>query len=424
MTKLGAVVARRGRALLVSALVISVIAAVAFVAASRRSGASLPTAEVKRGEFVDFVELRGEIRPVRSVVLTAPMQAGDLQIVRLAKNGSAVKPGDIVVEFDGTTLRRTQQEKLSELRQAEAEIDQARAQARLIEEQNRTALMKARFDVDRAALDVIDRDFVARLDYERAKLALDDARQRLRQIEEENRADETANAADLAARQRKREKVQQDLTRAERSLAALQLRAPSAGVVSIMTNFRASAPFGAEQEFREGDRAWAGAGIVELPDVSAVHLTARLEEADRGRVAVGQTALVRVDAVPDREYHAKVGDISLLARIDFSSGWPPPRDFDLKLVIEDADAKLRPGMSAAVRIAVGRLTDVLVVPTEAVSLVDGRPTVYRLAGSAFEPQPVDVVRRGREQVAVASGVEAGDRLALQKPPAEAIRGRR
>jgi multidrug efflux pump subunit AcrA (membrane-fusion protein) len=174
---------------------------------------------------VDFVELRGEIRPMRSVVLTAPMQAGELQIVRLAKNGSAVKPGDIVVEFDGTTLKRTQQEKLSELRQAEAEIDQGRAQARLIEEQNRTALMKARFDVDRAAL-----------------------------------------------------------------------------------------------EFREGDRAWAGAGIVELPDVSAVHLAARLEEAGGGRVAIGQTALVRADAVPDREYHAKRGVSSATDRPRSTSG--------------------------------------------------------------------------------------------------------
>jgi multidrug efflux pump subunit AcrA (membrane-fusion protein) len=324
------------------------------------------------------------------------------------------------VEFDGSTLRRTQQEKLSELKQAEAEIDQARAQARIVEEQSRTALLRAQFDVDRAVLDVADRDFVARLDYERSKLALDDARQRLREIEEKNRADQAASAADISARERKREKVRQDLERAERALAALQLRAPSAGVVSLMTNYRASTPFGSEQEFREGDRAWAGAGLVELPDLSSVHLAARLEESDRGRVKVAQTAGVRVDAVPDREYHARVTDISLLARIDFSSGWPPPRDFDLKLALEDADARLRPGMSAAVRIAVGRLDDVLLVPAEAVSLVDGRPTVYRLAGSEFEPRTVEVIRRGREQVAVASGVQSGDRLASKKPPAEMI----
>ena len=57
------------------------------------------------------------------------MQSGELQIVKLAKNGSLVKAGDIVVEFDASTLRRTMQEKQSELKQAEAEIEQATAQA-------------------------------------------------------------------------------------------------------------------------------------------------------------------------------------------------------------------------------------------------------------------------------------------------------
>jgi multidrug efflux pump subunit AcrA (membrane-fusion protein) len=81
-------------------------------------------------------------------------------------------------------------------------------------------------------------------------------------------------------------------------------------------------------------------------------------------------------------------------------------------------------MTAAVRVAVERLTDTLVVPASAVSLVDGRPTVYRLRGSRFEPVVIQVARRGREQVAVASGLVAGDRLAARKPPADAIAGGR
>jgi multidrug efflux pump subunit AcrA (membrane-fusion protein) len=370
------------------------------------------------------VELRGEVRPITSKVLTAPMLAGDLQIIKLAKANSPVKAGDVVVEFDATTLQRTRQERLSELRQAEAEIDQARADARIVDEQSRTALMKARFDVDRAALDVVDGDMIARLDYERAKLGLEDARQRLKESEAKNRADQAANAANLAARERRKEKVQADLTRTESGLAGLQLRAPSAGVVNILTNYRTSGPMGGGQEFREGDRAWSGAGIVELPDLASVHIAARLEETDRGRIATGQKATIRVDAVPDREYRATVSEISLLARADFMSGWPPPRDFDVKLQVDDADTRLKPGMSAAVRVAVDRLTNVLVVPAEAVTLVDGRPTAYRLAGSQFEPVVVELARRGREQVVVASGLAAGDRLAAKKPPAALIHGRR
>ena len=399
---------------------ICIAGALLFVVSARRRAPDVPTVDVARSEFVDVVELRGEVRPIASRVLTAPTLAGDLQIIKLAKANASVKAGDVLVEFDPTTLQRTRQERLSELRQADAEIDQARADAHIVEEQNRTALTKARFDVERAALDVIEGDLVARLDYERAKLALDDAKQRLKETEAKNRAAEASNAANLAARQRRRQKVLADLERAEHGLAGLQLRAPSDGVVSLLLNYRTGGVMSGGQEFREGDRAWSGAGIVELPDLASVRIAARLEETDRGRVAEGQSATVRVDAVPDREYRAKVADISLLARADFSSGWPPPRDFDVDLEVEDADARLKPGMTAAIRVAVDRLPNALVIPAGAVSLIDGRPTVYRLRGSRFEPVVISLARRGREQVAVASGIEAGDRLAAAKPPAAAI----
>ncbi len=413
---------RRGWRAAGAFVIVLLLAGAGLMAFNRRAAPVLPTAEVTRGEFVDVVELRGEIRPIRSVVLTAPTQAGDLRILKLAKNGTTVKPGDVVVEFDPTMLTRQRQERMSELRQADAEIEQATAEARILAEQNRTALMRARYDVDRAALDMVERDFVARLTIERAKLALDDARQRLAAVEEKVRANEAASAATLAARQRRRAKVRQDLDRTEQSLGGLQLRAPSAGIVSLMMNYNTSGMMGAAQEFREGDSAWSGGSIVELPDLSSVLLTARLEESDRSRVEVGQPAVVRADAVPDRGYAAKVAAISILARVDFSSGWPPSRDFDVKLAMGDGDSKLRPGMSAVVRISVGRLANVLLAPVEALSLVNGRPTVYRLAGAAYVEQAVEVVRRGKEQVVIGKGVAPGDRLALKKPPATAIRG--
>ena len=415
---------RRVRLWLGAAAGVCIVGAVLFAVSAGRRAPDVPLVDVAKGEFVDVVELRGEVRPITSRVLTAPTLAGELQIIKLAKANTAVKAGDVVVEFDPTTLQRTRQERLSELRQADAEIDQARADARMVEEQNRTALTKARFDVERAALDVIEGDLVARLDYERAKLALEDAKQRLRETEAKNRAADASNAANLAAKGRRRQKVQADLARTEQGLAGLQLRAPSAGAVSLLPNYRTSGPMSSAQEFREGDRAWSGAGIVELPDLASVRIAARLEETDRGRVAKGQSAAVRVDAVPDREYRAKVSDISLLARADFSSGWPPPRDFDVELDVEDADVRLKPGMTAAIRVAVDRLANAIVIPAGAVSLVDGRPTVYRLRGSRFEPVVVAIARRGREQVAVASGIAPGDRLAANKPPPAMIEGGR
>jgi multidrug efflux pump subunit AcrA (membrane-fusion protein) len=110
---------RRAWMLAVGAIVVAVSAA-GFVALTHGRGPDVPTAEVTRGDFIEVVETRGDVRPFRSVLVTAPYQAGELQILKLAASGAMVKQGDVVADFDALTLRRTLQDKQSELRQAQA----------------------------------------------------------------------------------------------------------------------------------------------------------------------------------------------------------------------------------------------------------------------------------------------------------------
>jgi RND family efflux transporter MFP subunit len=264
-------------------------------------------------------------------------------------------------------------------------------------------------------------DTVPRLENEKAKLALLDAQQKLKELEAKITSDNASIEADLSSKRRKREKALFDFQRAERGLQQLQLKAPVDGMVNVMPNYRAGGPFGGgEVEFREGDRAWAGAAVVELPDLSSIHLQARLDETDRGRLTLGESAVIRIEAIPGREFKARIDQISVLARADFSS-WPPTRLFDLRLVLLDADAKIRPGMSAIARIPTDRVADVTIVPIQTLFQKDGRPVVYRLDGTAFEEQPVEVTKRGRELAIVKAGVKPGDRIALRRPAAELVR---
>ncbi len=105
----------------------------------------LSMAEVKRKEFVDYLEVKGEVKALHSVIVTAPYGAGDLQIVKLATNGAKVKKGDVLVEFDNTTMKQKVAQDQSTLKSADAEIQQSRAAARLKEEQDLTDLMNAKF---------------------------------------------------------------------------------------------------------------------------------------------------------------------------------------------------------------------------------------------------------------------------------------
>jgi hypothetical protein len=159
---------------------------------------------------------------------------------------------------------------------------------------------------------------------------------------------------------------------------------------------------------------WNGASIAELPDFSTLQVSTRIDEVDRGRLVLGQTATVRVDAVPDREFQAHIAQISALAKIDFTS-WPPPRNFDVTLQLDTRDPRLRPGMSSNGRVVVNRVPGSILVPLGAVFTQAGSSIVYVLAGAKFVPRPVVVGLRNDEQLAIASGLSEGEKVALKDP---------
>ena len=383
-----------------------------------RNVSSVPTGDVTRGDFEGYVKIRGEVKAKRSLSIHAPHThggVGDPQIVKIAKTGTVVKKGDVVAEFDTAKLRETLQQKRSDLKQAEAEIEQGRATAKLQEEQDLTDLEKARYDVQRAKLEVSKAEILSKIEGEKNKLLLADAEQRLKEEEEKLASDRTKAAADNDGKKQKREKAFHDAQIAEQDIAALTLRAPVDGMVTVLPNWRAGGFFSdSAPPFKEGDRAWQGAQIAELPDLSTLRVSGRVEEADRGRVRVGEVATLHIDAVPDKEFQGQVMEISALAKIDFS-GWPFPRNFDVAVQIDQADARVRPGMSATARVAVEKLPDSILIPAEATFQKGGKTVAYVLSGSSFREREIVVAKRGESQVSVARGLKPGEKVALKDP---------
>ncbi len=402
------------------ALVVAVALSIAAVMAFRRDNesSSLPTALVARTTFVDFLQLRGEIRPVRSIVLTAPSTGTDLQIVELASNGAKVAAGDVVVTFDPTLQHRTLETKQSELKQAESEIERTEAEQRRRVASAQSELDEAKKALARARLELQGNELRGRIEAENFVIAVSNAEEHVRELDKKIEGERMAAQADVAMARQKREKGLFDVRETERIIGSLQVRAPIAGSISLLPNFRAGGPgTRAAPEFKRGDRAWFGAPIAELPDLTSIQLTARVDEADRGRVQVGSGVRVRVDAVPDRELTGTLKDISVVAKPDFTT-WPPVRNFDVVVSLPDSDPRLRSGMSATARVALDQLPAVLVVPTGAVFQRGPATLVYVVRRGAVESRPITVLRRGRDQVAIASGVAEGERVALKQPEQE------
>ena len=95
-------------------------------------------APARKGDFLVIVRCRGELQGARDrVQIAAPVNVPQLRIVWQAPPGGAVKEGDPVIRFDPSSAQQQLQEKDAALKQAQATLDQALANARITAEQDK-----------------------------------------------------------------------------------------------------------------------------------------------------------------------------------------------------------------------------------------------------------------------------------------------
>ncbi|HLZ40035.1 MAG TPA: efflux RND transporter periplasmic adaptor subunit [Candidatus Sulfotelmatobacter sp.] len=379
-----------------------------------RRGPTVPTIEVKRGEFLDSAQFRGEVKALKSVTISAPAEAGDLQIVKVASEGTVVKPGDVVVQFDSTKTEQELAQFRSALKSAEAEIAQAKAQARLAEEENKTAVLKARYDVEGAKLEASKQEIVSKIEGEEAKLKLADSEQKLREAETKEKSDARLNQATIESKVQASEKAKYDVARAERALGQMMQRAPSAGTISLLQHWGGSGMI----TYRPGDRAWPGAAIAELPDATTLRISARVDETERGRLALKQPVTVQLNAIPDRQFTGHIEQIGAIASLDFSSGWPITRNFILEIVLDQTDTRFKPGITGQVTVVVDKVANAVTMPAQALFQKSGQNIAYVWRRGQFEERAIEVGRRSGDKILVAKGVSAGEQVALRDPTAK------
>ncbi len=401
----------RGKGMVIAVLLLAGSVAGLGAAHLGKRSPTVPTVEVKRGEFLDSTQFRGEVKALKSITLSAPAEAGDLQIVKISPEGTVVKSGDVVVEFDKTKTEQELAQFQSALKSAEAEIGQARAQARLSEEEDKTAVLKAGYDVEGAKLEASKQEIVSRIEGEEAKLKLADAEQKLREAQTKQKSDQTLHQVTIQSKEQASKKAKYDVERAKRALGQMILRAPSAGTISLLQHWSGSNM----TSFRPGDRAWPGSPIAELPDATTLRISARVDETERGRLATKQPVTVQLNAIPDRQFTGHIEQISAIASLDFSSGWPITRNFILDILLDQTDPRFKPGITGQVTVIVDRVPNAITIPTQAMFQKSGQNVAYVWRGTQFEERRIDVARRSGDQILVAKGVSPGEQVALRDP---------
>lgn len=413
---------RRTRISIWTLAVASVLVVAAVIAKGRSrtltNSDSIPVAEVQQGDLNIEVHATGELSASHSVMLAAPSIGGDaLQITKLIQTGNPVKKGDVVVEFDPSEQRYKLEQSHSELLQAQQEITKAKADAQVQAAEDKVALLKAKYNVRRAELDVEKNELVSKIDAQKNDLALQQAKRVLAELEKDIESHHSSGQASIFLAQEKSNKAKLGMDQAQQNLDRMHVIASMDGLVSIQRNMNAFGGFifstTSLPDFRPGDQVQSGTPIAEVLDPSEMNLTVRVPETDRDNVKAGEPVSISFDAMPHKSFQGTVKTVGGMSMQSFFS-IESNHGFDVTIQMAQADAKLRPGLTANVTFEGSMRKSVLSIPRQGLFMKDGKRVVYVREGSSFKQREVKVGGES-ESRAIVSDLPAWTEIALLDP---------
>ena len=378
----------------------------------------IPLATVRRGDIAIEVHARGEVSAALSTMLAAPTIGGDaLQITQLPQTGDRIKKGDVVIEFDPSEQHYKLEQNRSEQQQAEQEITKARDDALVLAAEDKVALLKARYNVRRAELDVEKNELVSKIDAQKNDLTLLQNRRVLAELEKDIESHQASGQATVFLAQEKYNKAKLAMDQAQQNLDRMHVAAPMGGLVSIQKNMDASGGMFftgmSLPDFRPGDQVRPGSPIVQVLDPGGMNLTAHVPEDQHDNVKIGEQVKVNFDAIPAKTFRGTVKSVAGMAMQSFFNS-ESSHSFDVTIQLVDPDPGLRPGFTAEIVFEGPRQSAVLSIPRQAVYTKDGKRVVFAKAGSSYQQREVQI-KGESETRAIVDGVPDGTEVALLDP---------
>lgn len=327
---------RRRKKLIRRGIAVGVVGAIALIAIvatlvinAQPQGASGPVTDmVTEGTFTTTVEAKGQLKPISSSVVS-PSVDGTVDSINV-QAGQSVNEGDVLMTIKNDELDRNV---------AEAQRAVAAAQEDLANAQKAAAAAQATPTTD--------------IDGASAAAGISAA---------------SADTNTVSAAQRSLTSAQANLDQANAKAAGRTVTAPSSGSI-VELNAKVGATVTGGMIMGESDTS-GGKQCMQIADLSKMKVTVQVGEKDIAKIAVGQNANVTYPAFPDIVSQGTVTAIASVANSDSNNGGGSVT-FNVDILIEAPDARLKPGMTAEVSVVTEQLDDVVMVPTMALMTEDG-----------------------------------------------------
>ncbi|MDR3623297.1 MAG: efflux RND transporter periplasmic adaptor subunit [Paludisphaera borealis] len=166
-------------------------------------------------------------------------------------------------------------------------------------------------------------------------------------------------------------------------------------------------------QVREGATVYSRQKIFSLPDMTRMQVKVQIHESLIKKIKKGQKAEVSVDAFPSVVFVGTVKSVSQLA--DSSDSWRSGgiKQYTTIVTIDDIFThELKPGMTAEARIRVGELSNILVVPVQAIAEHKGDFFAFVEDPGGIHRRKVKIGENNEKLVEVLEGLQEGDTVAL------------
>ena len=324
---------RRGIAAGVVGAIVLIAVVVTLVVNAKPAGTDGPVTDmVTEGTFTTTVEAKGQLKPISASVVS-PSVDGTVASINV-QAGQTVNEGDVLMTIKNDELDRNV---------AEAQRAVAAAQEDLSNAQKALAASQAAPTTDNDA---------------------------------GTASGATADTSAVSSAQRNLASAQATLDQANAKAAERTVTAPSSGSI-VELNAKVGATVAGGVVMGEGDTS-GGKQCMQIADLSKMKVTVQVGEKDIAKIAVGQSANVTYPAFPDIVSQGTVTAIASVANSDSSYG-SGSVTFNVDILIEAPDARLKPGMTAEVSVVTEQLNDVVMVPTMALMTEDGENYYVNLA---------------------------------------------
>lgn len=373
------------------------------------------TSKVAVGSLVRTIRVSGISSARNFAALSIPVFMGpdsrsNLTILKLAKGGSMVKKGEVVASLDPQNIRDHLDDTKDEVEQAELNVKKREAEQGVDWGSLQQTLKIARANLDKAGLDDRAGEVKTEVERELLRLNLEEAQATYKQREADLSATRAGHQSELRILGIAQQRTQIHLDRHLTDIVRFEIKAPMAGLVVMQQIFRS----GEMAQIQEGDQVSPGQALMKIVDPASMQVEASISQSQSSNLRIGQAATVGLDAFPELRLKGRVYSMGALATRGFRESYFV-RSVPVRVILESADPRVIPDLSAWADIEVERADNVLVAPREAVHAENGQAVVFVKKADGFEKRNVALGLGNHVRVAVLEGLTAGEEVALSRP---------